>query len=163
MAIEIRTAILSDACQVHDYYIRLLDEKIPYIRDNPVPTVEQEVEFVRGFVEGPGDLLLAFHNLNVIGMLGMERSAHYQEKHRIHIGVSVQSEHRGNGLGTQLLKKAESWAKDNDVSSIELEVIANNPAVRLYKKLGYEVIGRVNNGFKVNREYLDVHYMQLIL
>ncbi len=163
MDIEIRTAKLSDAAQVHAYYSRLLEEKIPYIRDNPLPTIEQEVEFVRGFVDGPGDLLLAFHNLNVIGMLGMLRSAHYQEHHRIHIGISVQSEYRGNGLGSKLLNKASSWAKDNGVSSIELEVMANNPAVKLYQKLGYEVIGRVKNGFKVNSEYFDVLYMQHIL
>lgn len=96
-------------------------------------------------------------------MLGIERSGHYQESHRIHIGISIQKEYRAKGLGTQLLNEATEWAVNNGIHSIELEVIAANPAVKLYKSLGYNVVGRISNGFKVKNEYYDVLHMQLIL
>ena len=163
MDIAIRIAELSDAQAVHTYYAKLLKEKIPYIRDNPIPSVEDEIKFVQNFVDGPGDLLLVLDGSEVIGMLGMERSGHYQESHRIHIGISIQKEYRVKGLGTQLLNKANEWAANNSIHSIELEVIASNPAVKLYKSLGYNVVGRISNGYKVNNEYYDVLHMQLIL
>ena len=163
MDIEIRIAKQKDAAGVHSFYSRLLEEKIPYISDNPTPTLEEEESFLRGFVEGTGALLLAFDGPEVIGMLGMERSSHYQENHRIHIGVSVKKGYRGKGLGTLMLKKAKTWAKENSILSIELEAIAINPAVKLYKSLGYKEIGRIEKGFKANEEYHDVISMQYTL
>ena len=62
-----------------------------------------------------------------------------------------------------LLNKASEWAANDSIHSVELEVIATNPAVKLYKNLGYNVVGRISNGFKVNNEYYDVLHMQFIL
>jgi len=163
MEIEIKIAKQTDTPSVHKYYTTLLEENISYISDNPAPSLEEEEIFVRGFVKGPGELLLAFDGAEAVGMLAIQRSSHYQENHRIHIGISVKKEYRGKGLGKQLLKSAEAWAKKNFVLSIELEVIATNPAINLYKKLGYKEIGRVKNGFKVNEEFLDVISMQYTL
>ena len=74
-------------------------------------------------------------------MLGIERSSHYQENQRIHIDVSVQKECRGRGLGTSLLNHAKVWSISKGISSIELEIIANNPVIILYKRLGYNEVG----------------------
>lgn len=163
METEIRAANISDAENVHTYYCALLEEKIPYIRDNPRPTLEKEVEFIKAFVEGMGELFLLMHNAKVIGMLGIRRSAHYQESHRINIGISIHKEFRGKGLGTKLLNKAKHWSKETGVSSIELEAVATNPAINLYKKLGYNEVGRIKDGFKVNNQFHDIFYMQLCL
>ena len=160
METVIRPAELLDDESVHTYYCNLLKERIPYIRDNPEPTKKQEAEFIRGFVEGPGILFLAIHDSKVIGMMGIERSSHYQECHRINIGISIEKEYRRQGLGTKLLNTAKIWASENAVSSIELEVISINPAVSLYKQHDFNEIGRVSNGFKVDDNYYDVLYMQ---
>lgn len=155
---DIRIAKIEDSVGVHAFYCDLLKENIPYIRDNPTPTLEQETSFIQTFIQGAGDLLLAFNGREVVGMLGMQRSL--QAHHRIQIGLSVKKQFRGNGLGGMLLKRAESWAKENSISSIELEVIVGNPAIKLYKSLCYEETGRVINGFERNNKYHDIICMQ---
>ena len=58
--------------------------------------------------------------------------------------ISVAEAYRGQGIGTMLLGKAETWAKTNNLNALSLECQDNNVlASRFYKKNGF-VIGGVN-------------------
>ena len=92
MEIELRRAKQAASSGVHSYYTPLLEENIPYISDNATPTRGQEENFVGGLIDGSGELLLAFDGENVIGMLSIQGSVHYQGNHRIAIGISIQKE-----------------------------------------------------------------------
>lgn len=46
---------------------------------------------------------------------------------------------QGRGLGTVILKRV---LQDNASQPIELTTFTNNPAMRLYERLSFEVIGR---------------------
>ena len=59
MDTEIRIAELSNAKSVRTYYMNLLSEKNPYIKDKPKSAIEQEIEFILSFIDGSGNLLLA--------------------------------------------------------------------------------------------------------
>lgn len=51
---------------------------------------------------------------------------------------AVDSEHRGKGIGSQLLDRVENKARDLGIRSLELNVTPENYlAQRLYTKLGY--------------------------
>jgi predicted N-acetyltransferase YhbS len=53
-------------------------------------------------------------------------------------GVGVVAGRRGEGIGERLMREAETAARDSGVERIWLEVLVQNePAVRLYEKLGY--------------------------
>lgn len=56
----------------------------------------------------------------------------------IHIGRVLSVEHN-KGLGTVLMNKALEYFKENDVKSIVLN--SQIPAVRFYKKLGFDTFG----------------------
>ena len=57
--------------------------------------------------------------------------------------IAINKAARGQGLGSKLLRKAESLARENGSTSIRLEVAAgNSAAIGLYQKLGYAVFGR---------------------
>ena len=48
--------------------------------------------------------------------------------------------HRRQGIGAALMQQAEDWAKQRGDRQIGLQVFqANQPALHLYRKLGYEV------------------------
>jgi ribosomal protein S18 acetylase RimI-like enzyme len=48
------------------------------------------------------------------------------------------------------------------IESIELSVVANNPAaVKLYKTIGFEIFGLQKNYFKNKDRYWDQQFMQL--
>ncbi len=51
----------------------------------------------------------------------------------------VAPEHRRRGIGGALVRHAEAWAKERGDRQIGLQVfVANQPALNLYRKLGYE-------------------------
>ena len=56
-------------------------------------------------------------------------------------GVAVLREYRGHGIGTGLMKIAREQALAHGYSQLSLVVFEENiAAVRLYKRLGYEII-----------------------
>lgn len=52
--------------------------------------------------------------------------------------VAVHPDARGLGIGTKMLKKVEEEAEEMGCSKITLEVRVDNPAQRLYKKMGFK-------------------------
>lgn len=82
--------------------------------------------------------------------------AHHQECHRAEIGISVRGAYRGKGIGTRLLKRSEEWARSNSISQIELTAHASNPAIALYKRFGFKIMGRIPNGFCIEGDYHDI-------
>lgn len=61
--------------------------------------------------------------------------------------IAVTEAARGLGVGTLLMERAESRARDADRTIMRLEVIAlNHGAIRLYERLGYRIV-RTQRGF----------------
>lgn len=52
--------------------------------------------------------------------------------------VAVHPDARGLGIGTKMLEKVEKDAEEMGCSKITLEVRVDNPAQKLYKKLGFK-------------------------
>ncbi|MBX9256707.1 GNAT family N-acetyltransferase [Desmonostoc muscorum CCALA 125] len=55
------------------------------------------------------------------------------------LAIAILPEHRNQGIGTQLLKHLLAAAKTS-YPSISLSTRATNPALALYKRLGFEVV-----------------------
>ena len=54
--------------------------------------------------------------------------------------ICVRQEERGQGIGSELMARAEKWAAAQGASDVRLNVWAfNQSALALYKELGYEV------------------------
>ena len=56
------------------------------------------------------------------------------------MAIAVKAEYRGIGIGTELLKNLIITIKKNGFNAISLSVEGRNPALRLYKRLGFEII-----------------------
>ncbi len=58
-------------------------------------------------------------------------------------GVALYPEHRGQGLGTRLMQLANDQARQNGFEKVSLVAFAQNEgSVRLYQRLGYEIVDR---------------------
>lgn len=54
--------------------------------------------------------------------------------------VAVDTAHRGKGLGVDFIEHAKALAKQCECDSIELDVLADNPAVSFYTSIGFEIL-----------------------
>jgi predicted GNAT family N-acyltransferase len=60
------------------------------------------------------------------------------------LSIGILPEFRARGIGGQLLDALLSMSRSR-VCSVALSVRADNPAVRLYRRIGFKEIGRTEN------------------
>lgn len=126
-------------------------------------SVEEEAEFIRKNRENDRALmLLAF----VDGRLAGNASFHavldrIRVRHRCGMGISVYQEFWGMGIGTALMGEILRCAGDAGFEQMELEVVsANEAAVGLYRKFGFEATGTVPHAFRYqDGTYADFLFM----
>jgi ribosomal protein S18 acetylase RimI-like enzyme len=81
--------------------------------------------------------------------IGEHKGYGYVDDNTSELSIAVLSKYRGQGVGTQLLTYlfASEWGN----LSISLSVSADNPAVRLYKRFGFEIISRSDTSLTMKR------------
>ena len=57
------------------------------------------------------------------------------------LAISVLAEHRGEGIGAMLMERLFTELRTRGFRRTSLSVQKNNPAVRFYERLGYEITG----------------------
>ena len=66
------------------------------------------------------------------------------------VGIAVRPEHRGRGIGTCLLDALFDRASQRH-GAVSLSVSADNPAVRLYERLGFEVVAESGDSLTMRK------------
>jgi ribosomal protein S18 acetylase RimI-like enzyme len=94
------------------------------------------------------------------GINAFLRNEGAKERHRgWMIQVYVRPEHRGTGMSRALVEHLIEHARQH-VLQVHLGVWSENePAFRLYKKLGFEIYGTEPRYLYVNGRYIDEHMM----
>lgn len=69
------------------------------------------------------------------------------------LAISLDKEYRGFGIGTDMMKEMLALLKSRGYSRVSLSVQKANYAVKLYRKVGFEIV-RENE-----EEYLMVYYL----
>ncbi|MFC3883403.1 ribosomal protein S18-alanine N-acetyltransferase [Bacillus songklensis] len=76
--------------------------------------------------------------------------------------IALLPEYRGQGLGTELLRKTMTEAKELGANTMTLEVrVSNHVAQSLYRKLGFENGGIRKNYYSDNQEDALVMWVRL--
>lgn len=164
MKIDIIPATINDAERLLIFYGNLLSEGLPYIMNNPVPTLEQEIQFIKNHDGKNSLILLAVSNNEVVGMCNFRIGSHQQLSHTCFlIGISVAKHFRRRGVGKKLLSAVEDWCIDRSIYRLDFEVVDGNPAVIFYENLGYQIEGRKHKAIKVQNEFKDLLIMAKLL
>lgn len=88
-----------------------------------------------------------------LDLLGPELEA---ELHRARVALGVEPAFQRRGLGERLLRHAIAFARDSDLAWLDLWVFAHNePALALYRKVGFVEIGRHRDQFRWRRMSID--------
>lgn len=106
--------------------------------------------------------LVACIDTDVVGQIGIHTFPNSpRRRHVADIGMMVRDDWQGKGIGSALMQAAVDLAdKWLNLARLELEVyVDNEPAIKLYKKFGFEIEGReVNHAFR-DGAYVDSYMM----
>ena len=115
---------------------------------------------IQNSIEDNDFLLIAEVEGEIVGYLSAERGVPNRIKHTAYVVTGVREKYRGCGIGKELFQRLDSWAKENDVTRLEMTVICNNIiAKKLYEKNGFVVEGIKKNSMIMDGQYVDEFYM----
>ena len=111
------------------------------------PTLKDQTEYIKKSIDDKDVLVLkAVLDKKIVGYVVVYFNTlpkkYFQSNKRAFIGsIAVDENYRGKGIGTALLKAAETATKKKKISVIEINVYTfNSNAEKLYDKLGYKDI-----------------------
>jgi putative acetyltransferase len=126
----------------------------------PFPSVEMWRKRMESTSDGE-IRLVAMIAQDMVGQLDIYTTSRPRRRHAGEIGMAVRDDFQGQGVGSALMQAAVEMA-DNwlNLTRLELEVYCDNePAVRLYKKFGFEIEGTlIQYAFRAGK-YVDVYTM----
>lgn len=165
MDLGIRTATLDDAEELRAYATKLFAEDLPGIFRRPVPTLDEEIGFIRSRLEPANStMLVAVSDGAVVGLLDLLGGSLEQESHVGTFGISVDSEHRGRGIGEALIQAMFAWATAHGITRLQAWAWMSNPrALALYERLGFEREGLCRRAVMVDGEPVDVVLLARLL
>jgi putative acetyltransferase len=131
-----------------------ISETSPFIlstsEDFKKMTEENERKFILSHNESPRKLfLVAEVNNRIVGILNFFAFGDSKRFHRGGLGVSLHHDFRGEGIAKKMMEVLIDFTRTlSGFRYLELEVFDNNEdALRLYEKLGFEVLHKTPNAF----------------
>ncbi len=106
--------------------------------------------------------IVALFENEIIGSLDFKGGSRPRIAHTGIMGITVKKNYWKSGVGNCLMDYLFRWAKStNIVKKVDLRVRTNNyPAIKLYIKYGFIVIGKISRCAYVNNRYVDEYYME---
>ncbi|MYD11246.1 MAG: GNAT family N-acetyltransferase [Chloroflexi bacterium] len=99
----------------------------------------------------------------LVGMAGADWSSKARLRHIAEIyGVYVSPRWRGRKIGARILRKLiDELRSSGQIEKASLTVSTDSlSAVRLYEKLGFEIVGTARRVLRVGGRFHDMHYME---
>lgn len=134
-----------------------------YLAFLEAPPLASTREFVLQNIKNGNPQYLAVSEDCVIGWCDVVRLTRPVHTHAGILGMGLLPEFRCQGLGTKLITTTMAAAHDNGMVRIELTVHANNqPAIALYKKVGFKEEGILRDMTLIDGNYIDSIMMAVI-
>ncbi|WP_287588614.1 GNAT family N-acetyltransferase [Candidatus Borrarchaeum sp.] len=152
--IKVRFSTKEDIISLKKMFNKVVKEKqfLPTLQEI---TIE---EVTNGWFDlGNYDLIIVAEiQGELVGQIQLERLEDDAAQHVCEIGIIVDPDYRGKGVGSELLKKTIENAKHLGFEKICLSTFhTNRIAIALYKKFGFREAGRRKKQFKIADEYID--------
>ena len=168
-AFSVRPAQLTDAPQINAHRHRVSDEPGNGTSWSPGEYTRTDDEhralMERTLAQNNAMMAVAEADGQIIGLMVAQGGTKLGNRHVAVIGIDVNRDWRGQGVGRALMDDMLNWARQHPViQRVELEVfIDNTPALHLYEKLGFVVEGRRKDVAFKEGVYRDLLMMSLMV
>lgn len=136
----------------------------PGEREEKAMNLQEIKSGIQNAIEDQDFLIVAEWKEQIVGYLSAERGIPNRIKHTAYVVTGIREGYRGRGIGKELFKRLDLWARENQVTRLELTVICNNSIAKsLYEKNGFVVEGVKKNSMIIDGEYVDEFYMAKIV
>ena len=165
---EIREIRVDDAANMVSYLKTVMGESdfMNSYPDEITMTVEDEEKMIKGFNKSNSTLMLVVEmEGRLIASGTIIRLSKKKMHHRGNVAVAVLKEFWNLGIGKNILLCLEGYAKDLDLSQIELDYYSGNKRARaLYNKIGFIETGKTPNAIilKDGRAYDSIKMVKSI-
>ena len=140
----IRKATHNDIPAIAQLYREQFREMAKLIPDF-IKEGEQSIEFLEKTIsDDDSDILVYENDDTVVGFILLQAKERpdfdfmIPGKYCYIMDIIVMESHRNKGFATALMNSAKDWAKEQNCSFINLDVLVNNHgAIKLYEKLGF--------------------------
>lgn len=121
--------------------------------------IESVTDYIKRCIDNDCPFMVAMNDSTVVGWCDIVPYSLEGFRHRAAMGMGLHRDFRGQGIGERLLRAALTAAEKRGLERIELEVYASNePAIRLYEKVGF-----AREGVRVKARKLDGVYYDLVM
>jgi RimJ/RimL family protein N-acetyltransferase len=163
-AATIRLAVPDDAKAITDFVNIVGREGRWVLRERATWSLEEERKTLGAADGRESAFFIAEIEGRLSGNLNIARGRWPKNAHVAEFGMACLPDCRRVGLGTALLRRALDWARSVGVRKVTLEVFATNePAIGLYRKMGFEEEGRRHREFLIDGSLTDGVLMALWL
>ncbi|MCG7948720.1 MAG: N-acetyltransferase [Candidatus Thiodiazotropha taylori] len=122
------------------------------------PTDTSKSEGKRLWMDLPRKTYVAVEGEKIVGTYYIKTNQAGPGSHVCNCGYMVPSSSRGKGLATAMCEHSQKMAREMDYKAMQFNFVAstNEGAVRLWQKLGFEVVGRLPEAFNhPGKGYVD--------
>lgn len=141
---RIRRAGADDADALLRHVSAVAAEEVYLQTEKVEKSPAQEREWILGFDGRRGLLLVATLADRLVGSADFRRGEQAKNAHVAQLGIALQPEVRGQGLGRAMMEEGVEWARSVGIRKLFLGVFSTNErAIALYRSLGFEEEGRL--------------------
>ena len=87
-----------------------------------------------------------------------------RNQHSAYLVLGVLEDYQGQGIATKLFNRVFEWAKEVEITRLELTVIKDNTkAFNLYRKMGFVLEGEKVHSLIINGQPVNEYYLYKLL
>jgi len=143
--IKVRKAIERDKASLYQLFMEVANAKNAFMHDDRTTFEEWEVFWF-------GDAIFTYTAVEgdeIVGSYKITANQPWLGNHVANGGYMVSSKHRGKKIGELLGNHSMKEAKSKGFTAMQFNAVVstNNGAVRLWKKLGFDIVGECPKAF----------------